>query len=99
MTYAIYSETTAAVAGLLSWVINVGANFAHVSPTFRFEKDERRDQYCDFLELARDIAISYIVQSIKQSYKVVLSMVCHIEMVFCSLFNLNFNANHPLLWL
>jgi len=68
------STNSAAVAGVLGWVINVGANFAHVSPTFRYATIIGTDHYCDILELARDIAISYIVQSIKQSYKVVFSM-------------------------
>ena len=77
-------DTAAAVAGVLSWVINVGANFAHVSPTFRFETYTDTDQYCDILELARTIAISYIVQSIKQSYKVVFSSKFEMNINFAS---------------
>lgn len=68
------SSNSAAVSGILAWVINVGANFAHVSPTFRYETISYSDRYCDILELLRDIAMSYIMQSIKQSYKVVFSM-------------------------
>lgn len=68
------STNSAAAAGVLGWVINVGANFAHVSPTFRYAAIIDTDKYCDVLELARDIIISYIIKSIKQSYKVVFSM-------------------------
>jgi hypothetical protein len=68
------STSSAAVAGILSWVISVGANFAHVSPTFTYNAIVDTDRYCDILELATDIVISYIVRSIKQSYKVVFSM-------------------------
>lgn len=68
------STNSAAVAGILSWVINVGANFAHVSPTFTYNAIVDTDRYCDIVELATDIAISYIVRSIKQSYKVIFAM-------------------------
>ncbi|KAL7543622.1 LOW QUALITY PROTEIN: hypothetical protein ACHAXR_013206 [Thalassiosira sp. AJA248-18] len=67
-------KTAAAVAGVLSWLINVGANFAHVSPCFRYTHVTYTDQYCDIFDLLSDIAISYFVESIKQSYKVVFSM-------------------------
>ena len=68
------STNSAAVAGILSWVINVGANFAHVSPTFTYNAIVDTDRYCDIVELASDIVISYIIRSIKQSYKVLFSM-------------------------
>jgi hypothetical protein len=68
------STNSAAVAGILSWVINVGANFAHVSPTFTYTAIVDTDRYCDIVELATDIVISYIIRSIKQSYKVLFSM-------------------------
>ena len=65
---------SAIVAGIFSWIINVGTNFACVSPSFKYKNVIETDRYCDILDLARDIATSYIVQTIKQSYKVVLSM-------------------------
>jgi len=68
------STSSAAVAGVLSWLINVGANFAHVSPCFKYSQVTYTDQYCDIIDLLKDIAISYFVDSIKQSIKVVLSM-------------------------
>ncbi|KAL7553819.1 hypothetical protein ACHAWF_017158 [Thalassiosira exigua] len=68
------STNSATAAGILGWVVNVGANFAHVSPTFTYAAITYTDRYCDALELARDIVIYYIVQSIKQSYKTIFSM-------------------------
>jgi len=65
---------SAGVAGLLSWVINVGANFAHVSPTFRYSKEICTDQYCDIFDLLQEIAKSYVMQTVKQAYKIVFSM-------------------------
>lgn len=68
------STNSAAVSGILQWIVGVGANFAHVSPTFRYASIQDTDRYTDIVELARDLAISYIVSSIKQSYKVIFSM-------------------------
>ena len=55
-------------------MINVGANFAHVSPCFEYSMVEESDQYCDIVDLGTDIATSYLLQTIIQSYKVVFSM-------------------------
>jgi hypothetical protein len=61
------SIDSAFVAGVLSWLINVGSNFAHVSPSFRYKEiSDVEDRYCDALDLAADLAISYIVSTIKQ---------------------------------
>jgi hypothetical protein len=68
------STNSASVAGILSWVINVGANFAHVSPTFKYSDRTDADRYCDIVDLAKDIMLSYVIQSIQQSYKVIFSM-------------------------
>lgn len=54
------------VAGVLSWLMNVGSNFAHVSPCFRYKEVTDMDRYCDVVELITDIAISYVVHTIKQ---------------------------------
>jgi len=76
LTLHSIAQTTnsAAVAGLLSWVINVGANFAHVSPTFRYSPVTYTDRYCDIFDLLQEIAKPYFIQTIKQGYKVVFSM-------------------------
>eukprot|EP01082_Thalassiosira_pseudonana_P015658 g14534.t1 g14534 contig9:2076053-2079490(+) len=68
------STNSAVAAGILGWIINVGANFAHVSPTFKYSSLSDSDRYCDIVDLGKDIAISYIVQTIQQSYKVIFSM-------------------------
>eukprot|EP00804_Cyclotella_cryptica_P012787 CCRYP_010547-RA/>CCRYP_010547-RA protein AED:0.05 eAED:0.05 QI:183/0.85/0.81/1/0.76/0.63/22/985/2990 len=68
------STNSALVAGILSWIINVGANFAHVSPCFRYNEITATDRYCDVVDLATDVAVSYVVKTIKQCYKVVFSM-------------------------
>lgn len=60
------SIDSAFVAGVLSWLINVGSNFAHVSPSFRYKEISDVDRYRDALDLAADLAISYIVSTIKQ---------------------------------
>ena len=62
------------IAGLLSWVINVGANFAHVSPTFTYSQVSCQDRYCAILDLVEELAKPYLVQTIKQGYKIVFSM-------------------------
>jgi len=68
------STNSAVAAGVLMWVINVGSNFAHVSPTFSYTSIFDTDKYCDVFDLVKEIAIFYIVQTIKQSYKVIFSM-------------------------
>jgi len=68
------STTSPVAAGVISWVINVGANFAHVSPSFKYKGVKQTDRYCDILDLFTELAISYIIQTIKQSYKVIFSM-------------------------
>lgn len=60
------STNSALVAGILSWLINVGSNFAHVSPSFRYKEVTDSDRYCDILDLAFDLAMSYVVHTIKQ---------------------------------
>ena len=67
-------HSTANVAAVLGWLINVGVNFAHVSPTFQYTTVMATDKYCDIIELARDIMISYSFQTIRQMYKVVFSL-------------------------
>lgn len=76
LTLHSIAQTTnsATVAGLLGWVINVGANFAHVSPTFRYSDETYTDQYCDVFDLLLEVAMPYVVQTVKQAYKVVFSM-------------------------
>lgn len=64
----------AALSGVLSWVISVGSNFAHVSPRFEFGGMTYSDKYCDFIDMIYEIVISYIIQLVKQAYKVVFSM-------------------------
>jgi hypothetical protein len=71
---SISPHTAANVAAILSWVINVGVNFAHVSPTFRYGMIIATDKYCDVTEFASDIILSYIFQTVRQSYKVVFSL-------------------------
>ena len=58
----------------MSWLINVGANFAHVSPTYRYTDVRYTDTYSDIIDLAGDVFKFYLVQTIKQCYKVVFSM-------------------------
>ena len=73
--HAIARSTNSAVASaVLGWIINVGAHFAHVSPTFKYSELTDADRYCDIIDLAKDIIISYVIQSIQQSYKVIFSM-------------------------
>lgn len=60
------STDSAFVAGVLSWLINVGSNFAHVSPSFRYKEVADVDRYCDAIDLATELAISYTVSTIKQ---------------------------------
>lgn len=60
------STNSALVAGILSWLINVGSNFAHVSPSFRYKEVTDSDRYCDAVDLALDLAMSYVVHTIKQ---------------------------------
>lgn len=62
------------MAGILSWVINVGANFAHVSPTFRFSHVSYSETYCALFDLIEEISGPYINQTIQQGYKVIFSM-------------------------
>jgi len=61
-------------AGLLAWVNNVAAKFAHVSPKFKYDGMERADTYANAEDLANEIVQYYIVQTVYQSYKVVFSM-------------------------
>jgi len=68
------ATNSAAAAGILAWVLNVGANFAHVSPKFKYSHISYSDKYCDILDLAKDIVVSYVIRSIQQSYKVIFSM-------------------------
>lgn len=66
-----HSIFIAVAAGVLMWVINVGSNFAHVSPTFSYTSIFDTDKYCDVFDLAKEIAIFYIVQTIKQRWATV----------------------------
>lgn len=68
------STNSTAAAGILGWILNVGANFAHVSPTFKYSDMSYADKYCDIVDVIYDIVISYVFQSIQQSYKVIFSM-------------------------
>jgi len=68
------ATNSVAVAAIMSWVINVGANFAHVSPTFRYSDISYSDTYCALFDLFEEIAKPYTNQTIKQGYKVIFSM-------------------------
>lgn len=69
LTHIVFeNRLTAVAAGVISWVINVGANFAHVSPSFKYKGVKQTDRYCDILDLFTELAISYIIQTIKQRY-------------------------------
>ena len=48
--------------------MNVGANFAHVSPRMDYNKFTEANRYCSALELAAELMHYYIVQTVKQSY-------------------------------
>ena len=61
-------------AGLLAWVNNVAAKFAHVSPKFKYDRMDRADTYANAEDFANEIVQYYIVQTVYQSYKVVFSM-------------------------
>lgn len=52
----------------------MGANFAHVSPSFNYKGVTYTDKYCDIVDLITELAFSYVIQTIKQSYKVIFSM-------------------------
>lgn len=62
------------MAAILSWVISVGANFAHVSPTFRYSHVSYSETYCALFDLIEEISGPYINQTIQQAYKVIFSM-------------------------
>jgi hypothetical protein len=62
------------VSGVMGWLINVGANFAHVSPTYTYSSVHYVDTYSDIIELAQDVFDYYWMRTIKQCYKVVFSM-------------------------
>lgn len=62
------------VAGIMGWLINVGANFAHVSPTYTYSSVYYTDNYADIIDLAEDVFNYYLMNTIKQCYKVVFSM-------------------------
>ena len=68
------STNSSAAAGILGWILNVGSNFAHVSPTFKYSDISYEDKYCDIADVIYDIVVSYVIESIKQSYKVIFSM-------------------------
>ena len=61
-------------AGMLGWLINVGANFAHVSPTYTYSEIRYVDTYSDIMEIVEDVVMFYLLRTIKQCYKVVFSM-------------------------
>jgi len=62
------------VAGVMGWLINVGANFAHVSPTYTYTEVRYTDTYSDIIDLIGDVLKFYVMKTIKQCYKVVFSM-------------------------
>ena len=68
------SPHLAANVAAVFWLINVGVNFTHVLPMFQYTTVIATDKYCDIIELARDILISYSFQTIKQIYKVLFSL-------------------------
>lgn len=45
-----------------------------MSPTFRYGSILAMDKYCDIIEFAREILLSYTFQTVKQSYKVIFSL-------------------------
>ena len=61
-------------AGLLTWVNNVAAKFAHVSPKFKYDGMNRIDTYANAEDLLYEVISFYVFQTIYQSYKVVFSM-------------------------
>jgi len=61
-------------AALLSWVTNVAASFAHISPRFKFSHLSMIDHYCNAEEIPEIILRHYMSKLILQSYKVLLSM-------------------------
>lgn len=62
------------VSGVMGWLINVGANFAHVAPTYTYSSVHYVDTYSDIIEVAQDVFDYYWMRTIKQCYKVVFSM-------------------------
>jgi len=58
----------------MGWLINVGANFAHVSPTYTYTEVRYTDTYSDIIDLIGDVLKFYVMKTIKQCYKVVFSM-------------------------
>ena len=61
-------------AGLISWVGDVAAVFAHVSPKFVFDEIRRVDYFSHPVLLFEDLASTYTNKIILQSYKVLFSM-------------------------
>lgn len=57
-------------AALLSWVTNVAASFAHISPRFKFSHLSMVDHYCNAEEIPEIIFRHYMSNLILQSYKV-----------------------------
>lgn len=45
-----------------------------MNPQFRYQQETHTDEFCDIVDLFWEIAMSYLVQTIKQSYKVIFSM-------------------------
>ena len=58
----------------MGWLINVGASFAHVSPTYTYTDVRYTDTYSDIIDLIEDVLKFYVIKTIKQCYKVVFSM-------------------------
>ena len=74
LTSLSYFDNVEWVSGVMGWLINVGANFAHVSPTYTYSSVHYIDTYSDIIELAEDVFDYYWMRTIKQCYKVVFSM-------------------------
>jgi hypothetical protein len=56
-------------ASLLTWLANVGASFAHISPTFQFKELKIENRFGPSDELANSIVDHYLKTLMFQSYK------------------------------
>jgi hypothetical protein len=56
-------------AAMLTWLTNVGASFAHISPTFEFKELKLDNRFGPFNELSAVIVDHYIKTLMLQSYK------------------------------
>mmetsp|Transcript_21012 Transcript_21012/g.34666 ORF Transcript_21012/g.34666 Transcript_21012/m.34666 type:complete len:1329 (+) Transcript_21012:3-3989(+) len=67
------ASNSSSIAGIVGWVVNVGSNFAHVTPCFKYPSVAYIDRFCDPIDVVKDIVFFYVVQTIKQSLKIIFS--------------------------